>query len=85
LYPTIEVGGVDAAFSMNPDLPPLGGIWRATNDDRYLVWRSNDAANNGDMVRRCQGDCGEDGFAGSGCIQWWASFDDGTFHGGGGQ
>jgi hypothetical protein len=59
---------MDAAFLMNPDLPPLGGIRRATNDDCYLVWRSNDAANNGDAVRWCQGNCGEDGFAGGGCI-----------------
>ncbi len=59
---------MDAVFSMNPDLPPLGGIRCATNNDRYLVWHSNDAANNGDTVRRHQGDCGEDGFAGGGCI-----------------
>jgi hypothetical protein len=59
---------VDATFSMNPDLPSLGGIWCATNNDRYLVWCSNDAANDGDMVRWCQGNRGEDGFAGGGCI-----------------
>jgi hypothetical protein len=69
LYPTTKVGGVDAAFLMNPDLPPLGGIRRATNKDHYLVWHSNDAANNGDMVRRCQVNCGEDGFTGGGCMQ----------------
>jgi hypothetical protein len=64
----IEVGGVDAAFSMNPDPPPLGDIQRATNDNCYLVWHSNDAANNSDTVKQCQGNCSEDGFAGGGCI-----------------